>query len=225
LSGGIITVIVVGVTVTARTPTAAPTAAPTAPSPAEPSTRDRLIAAAIDVFVEQGYEQARVQDIARAAGLTTGAIYGNFRDKAELLLAAIANRSAVEVGTLLQAAESNPSRDSLVDLGERIAFRKHSRPLLLDAVVAARRDPALAGHLRKQIEERHTRFADLVDAGKGQHVIDENLDTDTVTRFCLTLAFGSIVVGTLGLPEPDRDQWVALIERLIDALAPTEETS
>jgi hypothetical protein len=145
--------------------------------------------------------------------------------KGELLLAAIAQRSAVEVGTLLQAAESNPSRESLVDLGERIAFRKHPRPLLLDAVVAGRRDPALAGHLREQVEERHTRFAGLVDAGKAEAVIDDDLDTDTVTRFCLTLALGSLVVGTLELPEPNRDHWVALIERLIGALAPTEETS
>lgn len=191
----------------------------------EPSTRDRLIAAAVEVFLEQGYEQARVQDIARAAGLTTGAIYANFRDKAELLLAAIANRSAIEVGTLLEAAESNPSRAAVVDLGTRMAFRTHDRPLLLDAVVASRRDPALADHLREILGTRHGRFAALVDAGKAEHVIADELDTDTLTRFCLSLAFGSIVMGSLGLPAPEHDQWVALIERLVDALAPTEETS
>ena len=49
------------------------------------STRDRLLAAAVEVFVEQGYEGARLQDIARTAGLTTGAIYANFRGKDELL--------------------------------------------------------------------------------------------------------------------------------------------
>ncbi len=75
----------------------------------EPSTRERLVAAAIEVFVEQGYEQARVQDIARAAGLTTGAIYANFRDKRELLLAAIADRTAAEVEALVQAAGEQPT--------------------------------------------------------------------------------------------------------------------
>ncbi len=76
---GIITVIlgVVTVTTTPMTGTG-------------PTTRERLVTAAIQVFVEQGYEQARVQDIARAAGLTTGAIYANFRDKRELRLAASA---------------------------------------------------------------------------------------------------------------------------------------
>ena len=81
-----------------------PVTVTTTPTTTGPSTRDRLVAAAIEVFVDQGYEQARVQDIARAAGLTTGAIYANFRDKRELLLAAIADRSAAEVEALLQAA-------------------------------------------------------------------------------------------------------------------------
>ena len=53
-------------------------------------TRDRLLAAAAEVFAEKGYDRAGVQEIARRAGFTTGAIYGRFRGKADLLLAAIA---------------------------------------------------------------------------------------------------------------------------------------
>ena len=190
---------------------------------AEPTTRDRLVAAAIKVFVEQGYEQARVQDIARAAGLTTGAIYANFRDKRELLLAAIAHRSAAEVETLLHAAETTPPRDLLAALGSRVAFRDDDRPLLLDAVVASERDPALAALLRDALGERHARIAGLVDQGKSDHTIDEAIDTDVLTRFCLTVALGSLVVRALALPQPDPDHWASLIERLLDAAAPAED--
>src|SRR3954464_10546043 len=55
-------------------------------SQAPATTRDRILAAAAEVFAERGYEGAAVSDIARRAGFTTGAIYGRFRDKAELLL-------------------------------------------------------------------------------------------------------------------------------------------
>lgn len=189
----------------------------------EPTTRDRLVAAAIEVFVEQGYEQARVQDIARAAGLTTGAIYANFRDKRELLLAAIADRSAAEVGTLLQAAGSTPPRDLLAALGSRMAFRENDRPLLLDAVVASERDPVLAALLRDALAERHARIAGLVEHGKSDHTIDRAIDTDVLTRFCMTLALGSLVVRALALPQPDPNHWASLIERLLDAAAPAEE--
>jgi AcrR family transcriptional regulator len=51
--------------------------------------RDRLVAAAAEVFAEKGYDGAGVAEIAKRAGLTTGAIYGRFTGKAELLLAAI----------------------------------------------------------------------------------------------------------------------------------------
>src|SRR3954451_12074125 len=58
-------------------------------SPAD-STRQRLLDAATEVFLENGYDGTRVAEIARRAGLTTGAIYGNFESKAELLTAALA---------------------------------------------------------------------------------------------------------------------------------------
>ncbi|HET6835799.1 MAG TPA: helix-turn-helix domain-containing protein, partial [Acidimicrobiales bacterium] len=77
-----------------RVPTAiaATTAATTARSVATPtasdaSVRARLVTAAAEVFAERGYEGARVQEIVRRAGLSTGAIYTNFRNKADLLLA------------------------------------------------------------------------------------------------------------------------------------------
>jgi AcrR family transcriptional regulator len=190
----------------------------------EPTTRDRLVAAAIQVFVDQGYEQARVQDIARAAGLTTGAIYANFRDKRELLLAAMAHRSAAEVVTLLETAGSAPPRDLLAALGSRVAFREDDRPLLLDAVVASERDPALAELLRDLLAQRHARFSSLVENGKSDGVIDDEIDTDVLTRFCITVALGSLVVNALALPPPDPDHWASLIERLLDAAGPAEES-
>ena len=54
------------------------------------TTRQRLLDAATEVFLEKGYEGTRVAEIARRAGLTTGAIYGNFESKAELLTASMA---------------------------------------------------------------------------------------------------------------------------------------
>ena len=68
-----------------------------------------LVAAAIEVFVAQGYDGARVQDIARAAGLTTGAIYANYRGKAELLFDAIGALAGVELEALL-ATGARPRR-------------------------------------------------------------------------------------------------------------------
>ncbi|MFN3514632.1 MAG: TetR/AcrR family transcriptional regulator [Phenylobacterium sp.] len=50
-------------------------------------TRARLLDAALELTREQGFERTTLQDVARRAGMTTGAIYGNFRNRDELFMA------------------------------------------------------------------------------------------------------------------------------------------
>ena len=51
----------------------------------------RILAAAIEVIAEHGFFQARVSEIARRASVADGTIYLYFRNKEEVLLAAISN--------------------------------------------------------------------------------------------------------------------------------------
>jgi AcrR family transcriptional regulator len=55
-------------------------------------TRARLIEAAAEVIGEKGYERASLEEVAARAGMTRGAIYGNFKSKDELLLAFVESR-------------------------------------------------------------------------------------------------------------------------------------
>ena len=50
-------------------------------------TRAALLEAARAVIREKGYEQTRLEDVATRAGMTTGAIYGNFKNRDELFIA------------------------------------------------------------------------------------------------------------------------------------------
>lgn len=50
-------------------------------------TRKRLTDAARQVFARCGFENARIEDIAGAAGKTRGAFYANFRDKEDVFYA------------------------------------------------------------------------------------------------------------------------------------------
>ena len=52
-------------------------------------TREKLLVAAIELYMEKGYHDTTVDEIAKGAGLSTGIAYRYFKNKKELLLAAL----------------------------------------------------------------------------------------------------------------------------------------
>jgi TetR/AcrR family acrAB operon transcriptional repressor len=77
-------------------------------------TRTAILAAGLKVFAERGYERATLADIGARAGVTRGAVYHHFSDKAELFTTAIADRWAT-VGARVWAPLGGPgsTRDRL----------------------------------------------------------------------------------------------------------------
>jgi len=51
----------------------------------EPNATDRLVRAALDLFIEQGYDDTTVAQIAERAGLTKSTFFRHFPDKREVL--------------------------------------------------------------------------------------------------------------------------------------------
>ena len=185
-------------------------------------TRDRLLTAAAEVFAEKGYDRAGVQEIARRAGFTTGAIYGRFRGKAELLLAAMEANSHDELEELFAERRfEGRATDILTTVGSHLVTDEFDsgQALLLEAFVAGRRDPEVAGMLRRIIEERTVSLTALVDEAKSTGAIDPELDTRSIVRFCQAVALGFLLFGAIDLDRPDPVPWETLIARLVDAVA------
>src|SRR4051794_34948493 len=105
------------------------------------ATRQALVAAAAEVFAEKGYERAGVAEIARRAGLTTGAIYSNFSGKAELLLEAIDMRVDDEFDRLFNEHRfQGRATDILQTVGAHLvepADPSGRHQLLLEAIITA----------------------------------------------------------------------------------------
>jgi len=195
---------------------------PGAALPAGDPTRDRLLTAAAEVFAEKGYDGAGVQEIARRAGFTTGAIYGRFRGKAQLLLAAMEANSHDEFEELFADHRfEGRATDILTTVGSHLVTDEFDsgQALLLEAFVAGRRDPEVAGMLRRIIEERTVSLTALVDEAKSTGAIDPSLDTRSIVRFCHAVALGFLLFGAVDLDRPDPVPWETLIARLVDAVA------
>ncbi len=184
-------------------------------------TRDRLIEAAAAVFAEKGYDGAGVQEIARRAGFTTGAIYGRFRGKAELLLAAIQAHTTNELEQLFADHRfEGRATDVLTTVGSHLLTDPfdEGQALLLEAFVAARRDPEVAELMRELLHQRATTFAALVEDAKASGLVVEELDTEAVVRFCHAVGFGFLLFGAIDLQPPQAEPWERLIAQLVRAL-------
>jgi TetR/AcrR family transcriptional regulator, repressor for uid operon len=187
-------------------------------------TTSRLVEAAGQVFAEKGYDGAGVAEIARRAGLTTGAIYSRFSGKAELLAATIAACVPDEFAELFaDGAPPDRARTILHTVGGHLVSRRPSASsgVLLEAFVAARRDPEVASVLRHHFEYRRQRLAALIDAGKANNLIRSDLDTESIVHFAHAVALGFLSFEAMGATHPAPEPWEALIAEVIAALGPS----
>jgi TetR/AcrR family transcriptional regulator, repressor for uid operon len=201
--------------------------------PAEPLPSDvsadplgeRLLAAAVEVFAERGYDRAGVAEIARRAGVTTGAIYSRYAGKAELLAAALEAHATDDLDALFADHQfAGRAEDVLTIAGRHLVDaptddKGRGTTLLAEAFVAARRDPKVASLLRGDVLERQQKLRDIIEAAKASGGISPALDTEALVTFCHALGFGFVMLGAVEVPMPDAEPWEQLIAHLVAALA------
>src|SRR5689334_1157045 len=139
-------------------------------------TRERLLAAAADVFAQRGYDGTRVADIAAAAGVSNGALYAHFGSKAELLAAALRAHRRRMMNELFDDDPDQPVAELLGRMGRRLPRKRDADGyLVVEALVAARRDEDVARPMRDYTGERADWLAGLVRTGQAGGELDPTL--------------------------------------------------
>jgi AcrR family transcriptional regulator len=183
------------------------------------NSRQALLDAAFEEFSAKGYEAATVAGIAARAGVTTGALYAHFDGKLDLLVEAIGVRSTHEfVRTAAEIAVRPWSEAAPLIAREMGAVPDRRGLLLLDVVVAARRDPGLAAALRRQLEAYLRAMNDVTGAGRATGAVDPALGLDDLARVFGLLSLGMLVFAALGEAPPS----AGAFERLVDLLLQSE---
>ncbi len=187
-------------------------------------TRERLLLAAADVFARRGYDGTRVADIAEAAEVSGGALYAHFGSKAELLVASLRRHGKRLLAEALAADPGRPVTDLLLFIGRRLPHCRDARSyLIVEALVAARRDEDVARPMRDYVGERGERLADLVRTAQDGGELDPSLPPTALAHLCLLLSMGSELI-TPDLHAVSEEEWAALLTRLIAGLAPAADT-
>jgi AcrR family transcriptional regulator len=186
-------------------------------------TKERLLRAAADVFARRGYDGTRVSDIAEAAELSNGAMYAHFGSKAALLVGALRTHGRRLLADLISADPSRSITEHLLATGRALRLRRDPHNyLVIEALVAARRDADVAGPMHDYVRERVNWLADLVREAQDRGEFDTRLSAQAVAHFCLSLGVGTALVSP-DLNDVDDEEWAVFLARLVTALAPANE--
>jgi AcrR family transcriptional regulator len=186
---------------------------------AKARTRRNLIEAARRLFMERGYDGATVRDIAAAAGLSTGAVFASFADKAELFDDVLQADSELQIEVMAKAAaESGTMRERLVRVLSAGYAYQLDQIELLRAALSVSWSQGLSGELgdrpiRKAATEMIREVLDRgVSAGELGATCDLELFTDTVWDLFVENYRQAL------FKRLDMDQLTARLKRQIDFL-------
>jgi AcrR family transcriptional regulator len=115
------------------------------------ATREALTRAALELFVDRGYDETTLDEIAEAAGVSTRTIFAYFPSKEDILFCTMGTMRDALATAL---ADRPAGTDALAALRDFILSSAHEKTELdykLGQVVAA--DPTLASHKRARIAE------------------------------------------------------------------------
>jgi AcrR family transcriptional regulator len=194
---------------------------------AQEPTRERIVACALQLFAERGFRGTSVAQIEKAAGLSpgSGSLYAHFRNKQEVLDAAIEHA--------MSAAESGFSLLPLLPLGDlraeltlvaraTLLMLNSARNLLLVLIKEVDQSPEFAGNVRRSVIDRaHLWFSDwLNDKAEAGEIAD--LDFPVVTSiYTGALIQYWVMDDILGGPPQDVDEdrfiagWVDSFHRVL----------
>jgi AcrR family transcriptional regulator len=150
-------------------------------------TRHTVLAAAKRLFTRCGYDEATVRSIAHEAGMSTGAVFGNFEDKADLFNAVIAADHQALAIKMRRAAEAETSVEAalLSALGVGYKFHLSQLPLLQAAVSLSWRHRR-SDEMRSRKSQRQVQsivgelLSSAVDRGELISTMDVPLAADTI---------------------------------------------
>jgi AcrR family transcriptional regulator len=123
-----------------RAATAAAGARPALRRKRGPDRRAELLEIAIQLFYERGYQITAMEDIGHAAGITGSGIYRHFRNKNEILTAALEEGTAQILGRVNEIVETSATaEETLLRLIDNFVRAVLNRPALAALVLNERR--------------------------------------------------------------------------------------
>jgi AcrR family transcriptional regulator len=190
-----------------------------------PTVRERLVAAATEVITDVGEDQLTLAKVVRRAHLTTGAVYSNFSNREELVIAVYIEQYAGRMWDGVNAFELLVDSDlrgaAFAEALARYVVRpdapefKEARWLRIRAVAAAQRYPEVHAAVSDLQYKIASRLIEIVERLQARGDIDPARDPRAVALLLQQFGFSLVLADLSGDLAPDPDAWVELARDLV----------
>jgi AcrR family transcriptional regulator len=171
---------------------------------ANPERRSRILAAARDIFAQEGYRNAEVKTIANAAGVGKATIYKHFQSKDEILLTIVdENFHLIKDIALQNLISGGHPLDRLERTCLAMAqFLAQNKPFSMVLIKEAGEFMPQIQRLYNTVVDENAQFAHaFFDLMKSENLLPD-LPNQTILELFLNLAIGTVYSWTLS---EDRD--------------------
>ncbi len=159
------------------------------------SSRERVIAAAIDLFAEQGFSGTSVDEIAAAAGVAKGTVFYNFGSKDQLFVQMFREGLQRLAGRFRESAEGRHGLDAISAMVRTELEAIESAPAMAQIFVAEifRTGRPWQTALRELREEAVSPLREVLIDGRARGELADGMDPDSAAGALL----GAVLVVAL----------------------------
>jgi AcrR family transcriptional regulator len=172
--------------------------------------RELILKSAKTEFAAGGLGGARVERIARRAGVNKQLIFYYFGSKARLY-DAVLDSAAIELSEATAAKAPSALRETLGEVYRRLREHPETLALLLQGIrERSAQDPSIARSLTQPWRE----IRDAISAGQGVGLVRDDVDPDTLALQAVVLVVGYLVLEPALSRMPrsvPQDRWTTLV--------------
>jgi AcrR family transcriptional regulator len=170
---------------------------PLTPERRRAMTRRHLLEAAAVVFAEKGFHGATIDEVAKAAGFTKGAVYSNFTSKDDLFLALLDDRSDRQFAVVAEVLDDGPQGREEQAPRMRELIRSGAvfsddtwETLFLEFVLYARRNPDASEKLIARAQRERAFVQQMIESEYAAAGVTAKYDTRELAEISLDLFAG-----------------------------------